>query len=291
MLAEIIAVVSRGNQLSSTHQPRDTQLISLLVMLDAKDKGRLAQIATGEGKSTIVAMLAAIKALQGQTVDVVSSSPILAYRDAEEKADFFSLFDLTVGSNWDPLTDDAMTPGYKACYGKNIVYGDANHFEFDLLRHEYKKEDTRGTREFETVIVDEVDSMLIDESSKLASLGSFKPMMSELENLFQSVWIELRRRKHWMTKPDFQFPINQETGEPYTQTEYLTTVLELLILELLEPEDPITKIPKPKVPNHLKDFARSQAPYWAKSAVMASEKYELDGEYVMGKEGGIAPVD
>ena len=294
MLAEIIAVVSRGNQLSSTHQPRDTQLISLLVMLDAKDKGRLAQIATGEGKSTIVAMLAAIKALQGQTVDVVSSSPILAYRDAEEKADFFSLFDLTVGSNWDPLTDDAMTPGYKACYGKNIVYGDANHFEFDLLRHEYKKEDTRGTREFETVIVDEVDSMLIDESGKIASLGSFKPMMSELEDLFQSTWIALGQRKQLMAKSDFQFPINPETDEPYTRTEYLTTVLEILILEMLQPEDPITKAPKPKVPPHLKDFARSQAPYWAKSAVMASENYVLGKDYEIARPKDhdiIAPVD
>ena len=187
-----------------------------------------------------------------------------------------------------------MTPGYKACYGKNIVYGDANHFEFDLLRHEYKKEDTRGTREFETVIVDEVDSMLIDESGKIASLGSFKPMMSELEDLFQSTWIALGQRKQLMAKSDFQFPINPETDEPYTRTEYLTTVLEILILEMLQPEDPITKAPKPKVPPHLKDFARSQAPYWAKSAVMASENYVLGKDYEIARPQDhdiIAPVD
>jgi preprotein translocase subunit SecA len=56
------------------------------MVMDAKiSKGIIAQIATGEGKSTIVAILAAIKALQGEKVDVITSSEVLASRDAEEK--------------------------------------------------------------------------------------------------------------------------------------------------------------------------------------------------------------
>src|SRR3990167_2691513 len=63
---------------------------------------------------------------------------------------------------------------------------------------------------------------------------------------------------------------------------------------MLQPEDPITKIPKPKVPQHLKEFAQSQAPYWAKSAVMASENYVLGKDYVIAKPKDhdmIAPID
>ena len=289
LLPEIIAVISRGNELTNTHKPRAAQLFSLLILLDAKEKGRLAEIATGEGKSTIVAMLAAIKALQGNTVDVVSSSPLLAFRDAEEKADFFKLFDLTVACNWEPHADNSMRAGFKACYAADIVYGDANNFQFDLLRHEYKQENTRGERQYETVIVDEVDSMLIDESSKIASLGSYKPLMSELDVLFVSAWIALCQRKELMQKDDFQLPINEKTGFLYTKTNYLRDVVEQVFVALLDGTNTLAHIPK-----HLHAYALSQAPYWAKSAVLALENYVLGQDYVITGEGEhaiIAPVD
>jgi preprotein translocase subunit SecA len=289
-LAEIIAVVSRGNVLATTHQPRPIQLFSLLLLLDANDYGRLAQIATGEGKSTIVALLAAIKALQGETVDVVSSSPLLAFRDATEKADFFKLFDLSVASNWYPdESKNKMFRGLKSCYSANIVYGDASNFQFDLLRHEYKEENTRGERAYQTVIVDEVDSMLIDETSKIASLGSNNPLMSELEVLFSSTWIELCRRQVMLQKDDFFFPVNEKTGEPYTKTDYLEAVVERLLTKMLEDSDSPAQIPK-----HLEAYALSQVSYWAKAAVMASDNYCLGRDYVITKQGDheiIAPVD
>ena len=68
-------------------------LLSILIMLlKPKNKGRFCQINTGEGKSSIVSILATIKALQNKYVDVLSSSIVLAKRDVEEKKNFYSLF-------------------------------------------------------------------------------------------------------------------------------------------------------------------------------------------------------
>uniref|UniRef100_A0A915D9W5 Chloroplast protein-transporting ATPase n=1 Tax=Ditylenchus dipsaci TaxID=166011 RepID=A0A915D9W5_9BILA len=86
--------------LDTGNTPRDAQILALLVMLfNHQGKGRLVQVATGEGKSTICAMLAVILALKGEFVDVVSSSPVLATRDANERRKFFEMFALTVDHN------------------------------------------------------------------------------------------------------------------------------------------------------------------------------------------------
>lgn len=288
-LPEIIAVIAQGIILTTTYTPRVTQLISLLLLLHAKGKGRLAQIATGEGKSAIVAMLAAIKALQGEKVDVVSSSPVLAYRDALSTVDFFKLFDLTVASNWDPKTDDKMPPGLKECYLADIVYGDANHFQFDLLRDEYKEEKTRANRPYQTVIVDEVDSMLIDESMKIASLGTHKPLMADLWLLFLAVWIELERRTEELESGKITLPIDEEMGDVFTREKYLTLVLEQCFIKMINDSDSLVQVPK-----HLRAFALSQAPHWARSAVIAREHFILGKDYILTEEDGqkiIAPVD
>ncbi len=86
---EIIAVIKRAIEIDSRknggqrNELRTVQLLSILLMLDAKH-ARLLEIATGEGKSTIISALAVIKALQGHQVDVITSSSILAKRDVKE---------------------------------------------------------------------------------------------------------------------------------------------------------------------------------------------------------------
>lgn len=304
-LTEIIAVMSQGSFLATEHRPRLTQLFSLLLLLDAKGNGRLAQIATGEGKSTIVAMLAAIKALQGQTVDVVSSSPLLAFRDAEASRGFFELFGLSVASNWEPTFNNTKKSGPKACYQAqcsdpedkgpykplNIVYGDANNFQFDLLRDEYKQENTRCGRPYGMVIVDEVDSMLIDELNKTAELGTNKPLMDSLEILFIGASATLREISTALDRGEISLPINEETGQASTKMAYLKSIIEdYLIDKITDPNDEkLVYIPK-----HLKEFALSQAPYWARSAVIAHEKFVEGVDYRVVGEGDqktIAPVD
>ncbi len=170
-LPEIIAVIKRANLIDAGHELRIAQIISILTILDSNKHGRLAQISTGEGKSTITAAIAIAKALQGNKVDVITSSEVLAKRDAEEKSNLFEMFSLTVGHNSSKDLDDFLEVQdinsnsikfTKKCYLKDIVYGDAKDFQGDLLRHEYSLKYTRGERGLDVAIVDEVDSMLID---------------------------------------------------------------------------------------------------------------------------------
>ena len=290
-LTEIIAVLVRAVELSCGFKPRLTQLMSLLLLLEGKGRGRLAKIVTGEGKSTpIVAMLAAVKALQGEKVDIVSSSPVLALRDSKENAAFFKLVDLSVSCNWDPDKADNLCQGYKECYSAEIVYGDANQFRFDLLDHEYKHQNTRGDRPYQAVIADEADSLFIDESMNLASLGSYKPMMSELNILFASAWLHLKQAKDLLEAKKIELPIDEKTGKPVDKKDFLVAVVKARLLLILNSDE----LPSHVIPNHLKEFAIQQAPHWARSAVRASEEMILNKDYVITTVSNkriIAPVD
>ena len=79
-------MVAHANQLISGHVVRDAQIISVILLADKNSqKGKLLQISTGEGKSTIISIFAILLALKGNNVDIITSSPILAGRDAKEK--------------------------------------------------------------------------------------------------------------------------------------------------------------------------------------------------------------
>lgn len=211
---EMLAVIKRACMLHSNCMPRDTQLLSVLLFLTKKlDSGRFAQIATGEGKSLIIAMLATIKSLEGETVDIVTSSWILAKGDAARYQSFYRKFNLKAASN----EDERYLEGKKSCYSSdvNIIYGDANNFEFDILRHEYSDLKTRGKREFGYLILDEVDNSLIDESGKIAMLANMMPGMNELTLILISIW---------QTLLDIDTRIHTENGTLYFETD--TQVLE-----------------------------------------------------------------
>jgi preprotein translocase subunit SecA len=123
----------------------DAQMLSCLIVLLAEDKGRLLQVATGEGKTTIVCVIAILFGLTGKKVDVVTSSPVLAERDAKEKAGLYRMFELSCADNNDKTL---YIKGAKDCYKKDIVYGDASQFQFDILRHEYSCLGTLADRKF-----------------------------------------------------------------------------------------------------------------------------------------------
>jgi chemotaxis protein histidine kinase CheA len=138
---EMIAVMKRAVYLDSNFEPRPIQILAILIVLNARDQGgRLLQILTGEGKSTVVSMLAVFKALQNQQVDIITSSITLAKRDAHEQKTFYEYFNLTVAHNND---DTSYTSGPKSCYQADIVYGNSSQFQFDLLRHEFSLLNTR----------------------------------------------------------------------------------------------------------------------------------------------------
>ena len=81
--------------------------------------------------------------------------------------------------------------GAKDCYKKDIVYGEAAQFQFDALRDEYSQLGTLADRKYEIAIVDEVDSMLIDDSFKIARLSSTIAGMDQLQSIYHFLWQRL----------------------------------------------------------------------------------------------------
>ncbi len=124
-------------------------------------QGRIAEMKTGEGKTLSATMPAYLNALSGKGVHVVTVNDYLAYRDAEQMGEIYKFLGLTVGC----LTNGITTEERHEAYQADITYGTNNEFGFDYLRDNmviYKKEMVQ--RELNFAIIDEVDSILIDEA-------------------------------------------------------------------------------------------------------------------------------
>lgn len=280
-------------------------------MMDAKhDKGRIAQIATGEGKSTIIAMLAAYKALQGEKVDIITSSEVLASRDVEEKKSFFKLLKLTVSDNCKINAPD--------CYKANIVYGDISDFEGDLLRHEFNRLNTRGDRGFGTVIVDEVDSMCIDNLGSSTRLGSHFVGLEYLDILLVTIWQQLDMLDRQITRhegkliylpPELKiengkiFPISEDIEFDIDQIieiddrrSFTKSLLRSNVEKIINESSGTPLENQLRIPKHLINFAKIELDDWVDSAYRAKHCYSEKEDYVIAKsrrdqENVIAPVD
>ena len=160
---------------------RPIQLISLLFLTKNEPKlgGIFLQINTGEGKSLIIQFLSAYLALLGKKVDVISSSSILADRDAEDKniKDFYKNLGLTSGS------------ASKDQYEEDIVYGDTQNFEAAILREEFKEKEIRKKRPFDCVIIDEVDSISLDNIITMTQLTDNFPGRSSFYFFYYQILI------------------------------------------------------------------------------------------------------
>ena len=185
---DLIAIINNVIKEVKGYSLRDSQIYSLIILLDKKkNKGKIAQILTGEGKTIIINCLTIIMVLKGHKVDIVTSNPILAKRDAEESEEIYKKFEITVGNN---IEDGAnLFNSYeKQCYTKDVVYGTTFEYQADILRDEYELINVRNKRPFDIVIVDEIDSMLIDEYARKTQLSSSKPFLEKYTIFLQLIW-------------------------------------------------------------------------------------------------------
>ncbi|XP_053485952.1 uncharacterized protein LOC128610573 [Ictalurus furcatus] len=174
--------------------PRLTQLATLVVFLLPKSKtntGCLLEIGTGEGKSCILAMLAAIHAIRGVKVDIVTSSPVLACRDLEEWSGLYNMFGIT-SSAVPPMLNDVSSEKQEEltqeAYKQQIIYSTVGTFAADTLKQEFEKKTTRGDRRFELVLVDEVDYMTLDNGVQITFLSHESSGLQHLEQVLASIW-------------------------------------------------------------------------------------------------------
>ena len=133
------------------------QLIGGIVL----HQGRIAEMKTGEGKTLVATLPAYLNALSGNGVHIITVNDYLAKRDMEWMGQIYNFLGLTTGVIVHELTNDQR----REAYGSDITYGTNNEFGFDYLRDNmviYKEE--RVQRQLNFCIVDEVDSILIDEA-------------------------------------------------------------------------------------------------------------------------------
>ncbi|MCL1512944.1 preprotein translocase subunit SecA [Parasaccharibacter sp. TMW 2.1891] len=157
LLDEAFAVCREASRRVLGMRHFDVQLIGGMVLHD----GRIAEMRTGEGKTLVGTLAVYLNALSGKGVHVVTVNDYLAKRDAEEMSRLYGFLGLTTGVIIPNLTDDQR----RAAYGADITYGTNNEFGFDYLRDNMKYSlDEMVQRAFSFAIVDEVDSILIDEA-------------------------------------------------------------------------------------------------------------------------------
>ncbi len=161
VLPEAFAAVREASRRAQNHRHFDCQLTGGQVLFE----GKIAEMKTGEGKTIVCHLAAYLKALQGKKVHIVTVNDYLVRRDAEFARPIFELVGMTVGylqSQVDPGGREGIR---RAAYAANITYGTNSEFGFDYLRDNMKtslEDQVQGPLDF--VVVDEVDSILIDEA-------------------------------------------------------------------------------------------------------------------------------
>jgi preprotein translocase subunit SecA len=157
ILPEAFAVVREAAKRVLGMRHFDVQLVGGIVL----HTGKISEMKTGEGKTLVATLPVYLNALEGKGVHVVTVNDYLARRDAEWMGRVYSFLGLTVGVIVHGLTDEER----QAAYGSDVTYGTNNEFGFDYLRDNMKFDlKDYVQRELNYAIVDEVDSILIDEA-------------------------------------------------------------------------------------------------------------------------------
>lgn len=157
ILVEAFAVVREAAWRTVQMRPFDAQIVGGLVL----HEGKIAEMKTGEGKTLAATMPIYLNALPGKGTHLVTVNDYLAQRDAEWMGPIYKMLGMTVGVIVHGLDDDERRDAYHA----DITYGTNNEFGFDYLRDNMKFSlEDYAQREFHYAIVDEVDSILVDEA-------------------------------------------------------------------------------------------------------------------------------
>jgi preprotein translocase subunit SecA len=157
MMQEAFAVCREAARRVLGMRPYDVQLIGAIML----DNGKVTEMRTGEGKTLTATMPVYLNGLSGRGVHVVTVNDYLARRDAEWMGRLYRFLGLTVGVIYAGMSDEDR----KAAYLSDITYGQNNEFGFDYLRDNLKMRlEDYAQRELNYAIVDEVDSILIDEA-------------------------------------------------------------------------------------------------------------------------------
>ncbi|WP_408874101.1 preprotein translocase subunit SecA [Gluconobacter roseus] len=216
MLPEAFAVCREASRRVLGKRHFDVQLIGGMVL----HAGRIAEMRTGEGKTLVATLAVYLNALSGKGVHVVTVNDYLARRDAEEMSILYSFLGLTTGVIVPNLSDGERREAYAA----DITYGTNNEFGFDYLRDNMKYSlADMVQRPFNHAIVDEVDSILIDEARTPLIISGPADDSSDLYRSVDDVVVKL------VQEPDVYD--KDEKLRSVTLTEHGSDRIEALLAE------------------------------------------------------------
>jgi len=180
ILPEAFATVREASIRTLQMRHFDVQLIGGIVL----HQGKIAEMKTGEGKTLAATLPAYLNALSGKGVHIITVNDYLARRDTEWMGHIYKFLGLSVGCILHGLNDDERN----AAYSSDIAYGTNNEFGFDYLRDNMKFDiDTVVQKELNFAIVDEVDSILVDEARTPLIISGPAEKSTELYHLVNGI--------------------------------------------------------------------------------------------------------
>ncbi|PYS17728.1 MAG: preprotein translocase subunit SecA [Acidobacteria bacterium] len=257
LLPDAFAVVRETGKRALNMRHFDVQLIGGVVL----HQGRISEMKTGEGKTLVATLPAYLNALEGKGVHVVTVNDYLARRDSEWMGRLYKFLGLTVGVIQHGLDDDER----RESYGSDITYGTNNEFGFDYLRDNMKFDLAHCVqRPHQYAIVDEVDSILIDEARTPLIISGPSEESTDKYYRIDKIIPKLRR--------DIDYQVDEKhrtvtlTEEGFGRCENLLGV------------------------DDLSDIANMEILHHINQALRAHMLYKRDVEYVV-KEGEVIIVD
>ena len=218
VMPEVFAIVRESSKRTLGQRHFDVQLIGGMVL----HSGRIAEMKTGEGKTLVATLPAVLNALSGRGVHVVTVNDYLARRDSEWMGRIYKFLGLTVGVVVHGVPDQER----KVAYQCDITYGQNNEFGFDYLRDNMKFNlEDYVQREHNFAIVDEVDSILIDEARTPLIISGASEESTDTYYVVDRVIPRLKLEEH--------YTVDEKLRTTATTEEGVTKVEELLGVENL----------------------------------------------------------
>ena len=262
VLPDAFATVREAAKRTLGQRHFDVQLMGGMVL----HRGMISEMKTGEGKTLVATLAVYLNALEGKGVHVVTVNDYLARRDSEWMGQIYKFLGMTVGCIVPGLDDNQRRESY-AC---DITYGTNNEFGFDYLRDNMKfRLDQMVQRDFNYAIVDEVDSILIDEARTPLIISGPMDDSSEL-------YIRVNALIPKLTAEDYE---KEEKHKQVTLTEHGVEHIEQLLREtgLLQGE-------------HLYDFHNVALVHHINQALRAHKLFSRDTDYIV-KDGEVIIID
>ncbi|QTR53980.1 preprotein translocase subunit SecA [Thiothrix unzii] len=227
LLPEAFAVVREAGHRTLGMRHYDVQMIGGMVLHD----GKIAEMRTGEGKTLVATVAAYLNALPGRGMHVITVNDYLAQRDAAQMARLYSFLGLTTGVIINGLSSDQRREAYAA----DITYGTNNEFGFDYLRDNmaFRKED-RVQRPLHYAIVDEVDSILIDEARTPLIISGPSHDASQLYTAINSIIPQLTKQLEEEGEGDYS--VDEKARQVYLTESGQERIEQLLTAAKILPE-------------------------------------------------------